>query len=86
MEIFGGLVEFNDSKEFIDFMDAMDVENAIKLMEVSIKYVVKTGVFEFDEIYAMHKCLQKIKSHEDSKITTIPDADRDGSTDSDSRV
>ena len=64
MEIFGGLIEFNDKKEFINFMDTIDEKNAIKLLETSMNYAIKSGLFDFDESYAMYKCLLKLKSNQ----------------------
>jgi hypothetical protein len=82
MEIFGGLIEFNDKKEFIEFMDKIDDKNAIKLLEISMNYAIKSGLFDFDESYAMYKCLLKLKSNEDSEANHLSNDDPNGSPDS----
>jgi len=82
MEIFGGLIEFNNKKEFIEFMDKIDEKNAIKLIEISMNYAIKSCLFDFDESYAMYKCLLKLKSNEDSEISPISSDDPNGNSDS----
>ena len=82
MEIFGGLIEFNDKREFVEFMDTIDDKNAIKLIETSMNYVIKSGLFDFDETYALYKCLLKLKSNEDSEVNHLSGNDPNGSSNS----
>ena len=81
MEIFGGLIEFNNKKEFINFMDTIDEKNAIKLIEASMNYAIKSGLFDFDETYALYKCLLKLKSNEINATSDLLVDDPNGSPD-----
>jgi hypothetical protein len=82
MEIFGGLIEFKDKKEFIEFMDNIDEGNAVKLIETSMNYAIKSGLFDFDESYAMYKCLLKLKSYENNADSNLPVDDSNRVSDS----
>ena len=43
--IFNGLIEFDSMEDFSDFMDNIDKENAIKIIEKQIEYFQKGGAF-----------------------------------------
>lgn len=82
MDIFGGLIEFNDKKEFVEFMDDIDERNAVKLIETSINYALKSGLFDLDESYAIYKSLLKIKLYENNADSNLLTDDSNGSSNS----
>ena len=82
MDIFGGLIEFNDKKEFVEFMDNIDEINTVKLIETAMNYAIKSGLFDLDESYAMYKCLLKLKSHENNENSNLLADDSNGSSNS----
>lgn len=65
MDIFGGLIEFEDNKEFDDFLNEMDKDSAIKIMETAIDYGQKLGVYTMSESVCLYKTLNKLKENED---------------------
>lgn len=61
MDIFGGLIEFEDNKEFDDFLNGMDKDSAVKIMETAIDYGQKLGVYTMLESVCLYKTLNKLK-------------------------
>jgi hypothetical protein len=43
--IFGGLIEFDNHKEFDDYIENMDKEKALQIIEKQIEYFVLQGGF-----------------------------------------
>ena len=64
--IFNGLIEFDSMEDFSDFMDNIDKENAIKIIEKQIEYFQKGGAFTLLESATLLKCINKLK--EDEKV------------------
>ena len=42
--IFGGLIEFDTQKDFDNFVESLDKESAIKIIEVGINYALSNGL------------------------------------------
>jgi hypothetical protein len=60
--IFGGLIEFENEKDFDMFITNMDEkDDALSIIEKSIEYAHKRGIFTVQEIYFIYKCLKKLK-------------------------
>ncbi len=68
--IFNGLIEFDNKKEFDDFITNIDVRNAIKVIEMSLEVGCKSGIYSIEENYIIYRCLTKLKENEK---TYIPD-------------
>lgn len=63
--IFGGLVEFDDIKEFDDFVRDMDKKQAVMILTKSLEYCQQRGVYNLMEANALYKCLSKLKENAD---------------------
>ncbi len=60
-EILGGLIEFESQEKLNNFIENIDHINAIKIIEGSIEYGMKNGLFNLNEAYCLYKCLNVIK-------------------------
>jgi hypothetical protein len=60
--IFGGLIEFDNHKEFADYIENMDKEKALQIIEKQIEYFVLQGGFSLTENHVLYKCLNKLKN------------------------
>jgi len=61
--IFGGLIEFEDTEEFDNFVNGMDNKQAISVLEKSIEFGLHNRVFNLMEASALYKCLSKLKQN-----------------------
>jgi hypothetical protein len=61
--IFGGLIEFDNRKEFDDYVDKMDNSKALLIIEKQIEYFVLQGGFTLTENHVLYKCLNKLKEN-----------------------
>lgn len=59
--IFGGLIEFEDTQEFDDFVYEMDKKQAILVLEKSIEFGMHNRLYNLMEASALYKCLNKLK-------------------------
>jgi hypothetical protein len=59
--IFGGLIEFESEKEFDEFLNRMDINSSISIIEKSLEYAHNQSVFSVPETYFIYKSLKKIK-------------------------
>ncbi len=60
--IFGGLVQFESREQFNNFVETINDENAIKLIEMALLFSLKNGLFSFEESHIVYECLKKIKT------------------------
>ena len=60
-EIFGGLIEFESQSKLVEFSESIDKNGSIKVIEMSIEYGLKNGVYSLDEAYCLFMCLNKLK-------------------------
>jgi hypothetical protein len=60
--IFGGLVQFESREQFNNFVETINDENAIKLIEMALLFSLKNGLFSFEESHIIYECLNKLKS------------------------
>jgi hypothetical protein len=62
--IFGGLIEFKSKKEFDSFIDEVDTNSSIQIIEASITYGQQNGLYTLEESHILYKCLSKLKENE----------------------
>jgi hypothetical protein len=62
--IFGGLIEFKSKEEFDSFIDKIDNESALSIIEMSILYGQQNGLYSLEESHSLYKCLSKLKENE----------------------
>ncbi len=61
--IFGGLIEFEDTEDFDNFLNTMDDKQAILVLEKSIEFGLHNSMFNLMEASALYKCLNKLKQN-----------------------
>jgi hypothetical protein len=62
--IFGGLIEFDDRDDFNNYVETLDREKALIIIEKQIEYFVMNGGFTLLENHVLYKCLLKLKENE----------------------
>lgn len=62
--IFNGLIEFESIKEFSEFVDNIDKDNALMIIEKQIEHFQQNGAFTLIESATLLKCLNKLKENE----------------------
>jgi hypothetical protein len=61
--IFGGLIEFKSKKEFDSFIEEIDKDSALRIIEISILYGQQNGLYSLEESHSLYKCLTKLKEN-----------------------
>lgn len=61
VQIFGGLIEFDNKEKLSEFMESMDKITSLKIIELTIEYGLKNGLYNLDEAYCLHKSISKLK-------------------------
>lgn len=59
--IFNGLIEFETTKDFNNFVESIDKKSALKIIEAQIEYFQQQGGFTLLEATTLYKCLNKLK-------------------------
>lgn len=62
--IFGGLIQFENEKEFDDFVSEINKVNALKIVEKAIEFAYMNNVFSVQETYCIYKSLKKLKEND----------------------
>ena len=62
--IFGGLIEFETRDEFNEYVEKLDKDKALLIIEKQIEYFVMNGGFTLLENHVLYKCLLKLKENE----------------------
>jgi hypothetical protein len=60
-EILGGLIEFKNAQELVEFVETMKRDTSMKIIEGSLDYGQKNGLFTLEEAYCIYKSLTIIK-------------------------
>jgi hypothetical protein len=60
-QIFNGLITFPNKETFNNFVNTMDKDTAMKIIELSVDYGLKNGIYNLSEAMCLHKSLTKIK-------------------------
>ena len=58
--IFGGLIEFETRDEFNEYVEKLDKDKALLIIEKQIEYFVMNGGFTLLENHVLYKCLLKL--------------------------
>jgi hypothetical protein len=62
--IFGGLLEFSDDEKLQEFAEKLDMKTSVKILENSIEYGLKNGLYSLEEAYCLYMCIHKLKAIE----------------------
>ena len=63
--IFGGAIEFQTKTQFDNFVETVDKDMSLKIIELAVDYGLKNGLYSFEESYAIYKSLIKLKENAD---------------------
>ncbi len=61
--IFGGLIEFENINEFENYVEKLDKNKALIIIEKQIEYQMLNGGFTLLESHVLYKCLKKLKEN-----------------------
>lgn len=77
--IFGGLFNYETKESLDDFIKEIDENSAKKIIELSLLYCQKMGMFTLEESHIVYICLNKIKNKKDEDII-LPDNNSNGNS------
>ena len=63
--IFGGGIEYENEREFVDFLKTMDKTEALLILEKAIDFACDKDVFSVQETYFVYKSLKKLKQFDE---------------------
>ena len=79
--IFGGLIEFENTNEFEQYVENLDKKKALVIIEKQIEYYMMNGGFTLLESHVLYKCLKKLKENEHKdKGNNLPNDDSNGNS------
>jgi hypothetical protein len=55
--------EYESKKDLKEFLQEIDNQNAIVLIEMALSYASKQGSFDIDESHCIFMCLSKLKNN-----------------------
>jgi len=61
--MFGELLEFNTKEELNEYIEKMNVVDAITLLETALTWSQQNGLYSIDESYTIYKSLQKLREN-----------------------
>jgi hypothetical protein len=62
--LFGGFLEYISDEKLVAYIEAMDNQMAVEMIEAAFQYGVKSGLYNLDEAHCLYKCLTQIKNIE----------------------
>lgn len=77
--MFDGLFEFESENDLNLFVDGMDKNSSMKILEMAFEYGQKNGLFTIQESYCLYKCFTKLKEDE-NKNSNLRNNDSDGNS------
>lgn len=66
--LFGGLFSFKTKKSLENFIEKIDKDSALKMIELSLLYTQKNGFYTFEESHIIYMCLNKLKENENDTL------------------
>ena len=69
--IFGGLIQFEEKKQFDVFVESINEENSLKVIELALLFSLKSGLYSFEESHIIYQCLNKLKNKENNQNNVI---------------
>lgn len=63
--LFNGLIEIQDNVDVNTYFETLSAEGSLSVIELSLEYGCKSGLYTMEEIYYIYGCLSKLKSQQD---------------------
>jgi hypothetical protein len=60
-------IEYQTREDLVNFLQDMDTESALIIMEIAFSYAVKNGAFNLNESHSIFMCLLKLKTENAEK-------------------
>ena len=61
--MFGELLEFNSKEELNEYIEKMEVVDALTLLETALTWPQQNGLYTIDESFIIYKSLEKIRQN-----------------------
>jgi hypothetical protein len=73
--LFDGQMEFDDEEQLHAFLQSINIQESIQLLEIGLNQATENGCFSMNEVIVLYACLQHIKSvpHDNQREKPIPD-------------
>lgn len=59
--LFGDSFEYDDKEDLINWLEKIDINQAIIIVDIALSHANREGAFDMDESYCIFKCINKIK-------------------------
>ncbi len=69
--IFGGMIEFHSKTQLTELSNNLTKDMSIKMIEASLEYCNKNGMFSLDEAHIIYKSLQKLKENDGPNVGDV---------------
>lgn len=66
--IFGGLLQFDGEKDLDTYLEKITKHDAFKLIELSVIYSQKSGLYNLSESHLLYKCLKKLNESQNNDV------------------
>lgn len=60
--IFNGQLDFDDNQKLEFFLENIDLQSTIKIIEMGIEKSLSEGTFNLTESYCLYKCINYLKT------------------------
>lgn len=61
--MFGELLEFNSKEELNEYIEKMEVGDALTLLETALTWSQQNGLYTIDESFIIYKSLEKLRQN-----------------------
>jgi hypothetical protein len=65
IKIFDGTFEFENGVQLDEFLNSMNNEMALKIIQVAIMHAQERGLFSLEESHTLYKCFQEMRDNDD---------------------
>lgn len=62
--LFNGDFEYEEESDFKEFLETIEPENALKIIDIALAHANKEGAFTIEESYCIYKCVDKLKKQQ----------------------
>jgi D-serine dehydratase len=73
--LFDGQMEFDDETHLYKFLQTINTEESIQLIEIGLNHATEKGIFSIKEVVTLYNCLKQLKTtfNDDEGKATIFD-------------
>jgi hypothetical protein len=68
--IFNGMLEFQNPSQLVEFgLNGLTKEKSLKIIEVALLNIQRSGGFSFEESFIIYQCINKLNENEMGNIS-----------------